>query len=77
VEGVGEVAAKLVRAYAELRQLDFLLASLTASLQTAADRGAAVIRSRAFQDALQQASSCNQQCLDAVFRPHICQCHKL
>ena len=56
-EAVGEVAAKLVRAYAELRQLDFLLASLTASLQAAGSHRAAVVRSRAFQNALQQASA--------------------
>ncbi len=50
-ESSGEVAAKLVRAYAELRQLDYLLASLTAALRDAGAGAAAIIESAAFQAA--------------------------
>ena len=55
LETAGEVAAKLVRAYAELRQLDYLLASLTAALMDAGPGGAAVVQSDAFQVALRKA----------------------
>ena len=54
IETAGEVAAKLVRAYAELRQLDYLLASLLPALKDAGNGGAAVVGSRVFQAALHQ-----------------------
>jgi len=56
MEMAGEVAAKLVRAYAELRQLDYLLASLTAALRDAGTGGVAVVESAAFQAALRKVS---------------------
>ena len=56
LEAAGEVAAKLVRAYAELRQLDYLLASLTAALRDAGTGGGVVVESAAFQAALRKVS---------------------
>lgn len=60
-----EVAAQLVRAYGEVRQLEALLSSLAAAAlaapPTLADRATAVLCSRTFTSALQQVRAVTQR----------------
>ena len=63
----GEVAAKLVQAYAELRQLDYLLASLRAALRDSGTGGAAIVKSDVFQTTLRKARDTKVSSLCAIW----------